>query len=664
MNRKTDFTFYSILKGEDAEPYAGDSLLVVADGLGGAGSTIHPVAWENFGDSERAFYEAAYGDFQSENSIKDELKQWMQLVTDDAPDTSALWASRIVIARFVYAMTNLDDFRFGDLNEEHLRERLSEFVRKGLECTARYFSLSVGKYENQRLLPTTLAAIKYAEAEESVTAEAIWAGDSRCYALTKDGVKSLSEDDEDASGAITNLFYVGENRTTLHYKKVSLSKPCALFVVSDGTFDPFEPHDHFGLEYMLLSAMIDCGSVEELCAKLQAEYEKIHADDATMAFAAFGFADYASMQGYFGERAQYIEEVWKDLCDRKDELEVKNSSIEEAKSYIRSRTADKFDAILKTLIMCSLDGKKDICITPQFMQVVERAKQSALNASIAATGAQRERNLTKLRETLYRHKANPGEILRSPKNFRWHIRLSDKEYEKIKAIYDAILKAAKVVRKGEKNLPLYEQQKAERIRKDSVSLVSEIESLQGATAHLLETCEFNAVMPTIKDAINALHTKVMKGESEQRKMADGCAAWRENLKNAEANLNARLDEYIALVKRSSALAKVLFKEKCFTECGWEDVKPQTPKELLEETIKTAFVILRNKKTEVVCAIADCLARHYDEESAIDLFYNATRLQRFRSCCRLHHEPDVNLEALGRQIHELEEEYKQINHETV
>ncbi len=657
MNQKTDFTFYSILKGEDAEPYVGDSLLAVADGLGGAGSAVHHIAWENFGDPENAFYKAAYGDFRNKNGMEDALKQWMRLVTDGAPDTSALWASRIVIARFVYAMTNIDEFRLGNLGEERVRKELSEFIGKGLECTAQHFSLSMGKYGNQRLLPTTLAAIKYAEDEEVVTAEAIWAGDSRCYVLTKEGVKPLSEDDEDASGAITNLFYAGDVRTILHYKKVTLPKPCALFAVSDGTFDPFEPHDHFGLEYMLLSAMTDCGSVEELCSKLQANYEKIHADDTTMAFAAFGFADYESMQLYFGERAQYIEEVWKDLCDRKDELEVKNSSVEEAMSYIRSRTADKLDAILKTLIACYLDGEQDICFTPQFMQTVEDAKQSASNAFLAATNAQREINLTKLRETLYRYRENPDEILRSPRFFHKHKWLPTKEYKKIKAIYNAILSTAESAQKGKKNLPRYEQQKMDRIRTDAENLASEIESLQKSIAHLLETQEFSSVIPTIKEAVGTLHENAMKLESEQQEMAERCEEWKENLKQAEANLNARLDEYIILVKESPALAKVIFEGKFLIECGWKDVEPKTPEELHEETVKTALAILNSKKTEVVCSIADCLAQHYRESSLIDPFYNATRLQKFRNCCRLHRDPDSFLEDLERQIHELEEEYK-------
>ena len=38
---KLKFTFYSEVKKEDAEPYADDRFLVVADGLGGSGATVH-----------------------------------------------------------------------------------------------------------------------------------------------------------------------------------------------------------------------------------------------------------------------------------------------------------------------------------------------------------------------------------------------------------------------------------------------------------------------------------------------------------------------------------------------------------------------------------------------------------------------------------------------
>ena len=45
-NRDLKFRFYSVLKNEDAPPFLSDTLLAVADGLGGSGSTVHKIDYE------------------------------------------------------------------------------------------------------------------------------------------------------------------------------------------------------------------------------------------------------------------------------------------------------------------------------------------------------------------------------------------------------------------------------------------------------------------------------------------------------------------------------------------------------------------------------------------------------------------------------------------
>ena len=43
MNKDLCFKFYSVLKNEDAMPFIGKNILVAADGMGGAGSTVHEI---------------------------------------------------------------------------------------------------------------------------------------------------------------------------------------------------------------------------------------------------------------------------------------------------------------------------------------------------------------------------------------------------------------------------------------------------------------------------------------------------------------------------------------------------------------------------------------------------------------------------------------------
>ena len=53
------FTAYSVLKNEDAIPYAEEGLVAVADGLGGAGSTVHLIDRERHTQFERELYRTA-----------------------------------------------------------------------------------------------------------------------------------------------------------------------------------------------------------------------------------------------------------------------------------------------------------------------------------------------------------------------------------------------------------------------------------------------------------------------------------------------------------------------------------------------------------------------------------------------------------------------------
>ncbi len=454
------FVFYSRLHNEDADPYIGGNILAVADGLGGSGSTVHKVGstekWAKSVKPENAefdlqgnkiYKELLDGVFDcnlagssEDNEFVSYINELCAPMADETDDTSALWASRIVIARLVYAL-RFGKFKDCDLKDVDTRKELVSYINDGLERAAKKFDLKKGELDQQYLLPTTLAAVRYTELTDKVIAEAVWAGDSRCYALTpQKGLQLLTKDNEDRSGAINNLFYVkdkGKDPTVLHYARHEIEKPCVLIAASDGCFDPFGEHDNLGLEATLLSHLCDSSSAADCADALDEYFADMRYDDASMAFVPFGFGNnepkcntaqpcdstkesdvsentclsqkidaeiakranidiapkihcadsykkttddsYKSMCAAFADRAEYAEKLWSDVNEKKSLIEVSEKSEDDAYAYVRTRTFDKFDKAFDTLYTVYVDGSYDIALTADVCDVFEKARSEAEN---------------------------------------------------------------------------------------------------------------------------------------------------------------------------------------------------------------------------------------------------------------------------------------------
>ena len=361
------FTFYFTFKNEDAPPFFNDSVLAVADGLGSDGASVHRIDRKKHPEIHAELVQSAFGDC---TDLSPRLKRYLETLLapllDDKPDTSALWASRIVLGRCVYALTE-GDLKCAAISDESTRKALSAFITKGLDNVAKDFDLHVDPYLNQKLLPTTLSLIRYEEKEDTIMAEAVWAGDSRCYALMPDGLKLLSVDDEDAAGTLTNIFRAGNEKTVLHYARHEFKKPCVLMTASDGTFDPFSPNDHFGLEYSLLTCIRKCGSASDLAKELTAWFGAIHADDASMAFVPFGVMDYTDLKQTFAERSEKILPLFERFMSAKNVVDTMYLSEDDVVSYVRGRSNDRYDQLIKLLTELYRSGANDIALSPELL---------------------------------------------------------------------------------------------------------------------------------------------------------------------------------------------------------------------------------------------------------------------------------------------------------
>lgn len=647
------FGFYSILKNEDAEPFIGDDLMIVADGLGGSGSAKHNIDRTVHKNISAELWESAFGDMgQSSVGLKEYINRLIEPLLD-GDRTSALWASRIAISRCAYALTedgdpNVDGGR-KDLSADGERRKLADFISKGLCETVRKFDLKNGKYGGQLLLPTTLAFIRYTECEDSVIAESVWAGDSRCYVLTADGLKLFSDDDEDASGSITNLFYAGNDKVKLNYLKREIKKPCILISASDGIFDPFEPHDNSGVECTLLNAIEENNSLSELAEYLKKYYDEIHSDDATMTFAAFGYRDYEEIKSVLGERCEIIKSICKALRDNDLEFEVKNLTENEAKSYVCTRMSDKYDAVVAYLIDALKDNKDECIITDKLKELRKNEYESCKKQVEEEKNQRINAKLDKLRCYVGTSLDDEKKIFRAweilNKNYYW------KRYGKGTPEY----------KKDKKIRALKNQYK-----KDLAKLSELLSKLDQESSKILENLDS---LPSLK------RMEGMGTEEYSKRLVAWMAGFlnkiieyikkvkicQVNLPKQRKQILKDLESLISSVMNKPENANKIFNkdtvEKYFLDDS-EETLARRAEQMCREGMEKR---LKAEKSAFIEEIVAVMADNFDKETGIDRYFNQTRLAKFRTFYRLKSDPVkiAELEKTEEKLAQIEGEYRKL-----
>lgn len=681
--KNSAFYFYSVLKNEDAIPYVGGNLLVAADGLGGSGSAVHRIERQRHPNMRMDVLSGIFGDIQH---ISPELLSYIEELIapmiDGKDDTSALWASRIAIARCVYALTQ-SEFKDADLSDAGIRERLAEFIAKGLKMTAAKFDLKLGELDGRLLLPTTLAFIRYTEHENSVTAETVWAGDSRLYALTPAGLKLLSADDEDESGMITNLFFADNEKVRLNYLRHDIAKPCVLMAVSDGVFDPFLPHEHLGVEYAVLTEIERNSSAAETSEALKKFYDSIRGDDATMAFAPFGFADFADMQRVFKGRADLIAETRQKHAEMASALEVMNMSEEEATHYVYARTVDRFDHIIP-LLAEAIDGAvPDIAATPEIRTCIGEICKAYSAEVDSANREDRRAALAALRCAI---EADPNralcEIFLSPE-----VRCKDQEF--LDTYYE-FRNAAKSLCEflGRRNAQSAFAGSLEKRRTElHAEILARLVYYRGHFDGMWAEKDVSArrEVKKILDVWSEIDIALQAGwesikniaaempEAERRAHAGTIGAVktylndlrrrRQTVKEQDAARRNRIDRYQKAWKR---LYERLVRDERLTDCVLtEDARRAYGFVAAEEVKKIAFgkrkrerivAEMQGQKTAFAAEIVKALAAECDKTSVIDGQYNATKLALMRTFYRLKRGSKKEIQAFEAQLAALEDGY--------
>lgn len=268
--------------GEDAEPSlrvhdSGRGLLGVYDGTGGSGA-----------------------------GVVRRLRTGLDL-------SSAYVASRLTRGVTENWFTGSVDGGSPQLVANGLRDQLSAALRDEMA----YLQLpeQAVRGSMHRMLPTTIAAVCFRELDGLVQADVMWAGDSRCYALTANaGLQVLTADDTretDALALIRNdepmYNLVSADRVfQLNHERYEISKPVVLMSATDGCFGYVLTPAHF--EYLLLHTLQEAEDVQAWAAAIAQGLASFTADDASLSLTALGFESFAGLQQATAARHAFLDD--------------------------------------------------------------------------------------------------------------------------------------------------------------------------------------------------------------------------------------------------------------------------------------------------------------------------------------------------------------------
>ena len=252
----------------------------VFDGLGGSGSR----QYKEYGDKTGAYI--------ASRAVSEEMYNWFLAFSEDQ---NGLSSPKIA---------------------KSLHERIDKRLSACQDSETKKSSL---KSSMTRDFPTTLSMLVFRpDGQGGISANVIWAGDSRCYWLDGGGLHQLTLDDthqQDAyealykDAAMNNVISASEPYSLSEYILDGLSRGIA-FSATDGCFGYLQSPMHF--EYLVLDSMLRAESISEMEKSLNERLTQIAGDDFTLTGAVFGFETFKQMKEYYRKRydvlfPKYIE---------------------------------------------------------------------------------------------------------------------------------------------------------------------------------------------------------------------------------------------------------------------------------------------------------------------------------------------------------------------
>lgn len=396
LNDDNGFCFHLVKEGnnEDAEPFYDKQLLTVCDGLGGSGNSKHSLAEQMNFQAIKAVVLPEIGEgIEMDDYLRELFKP---LVENTDEHTSALWGSRIAIARYTYAIKK------GIRDEKEIRD----FVIDGFKSAKEKLGFSIIKRDGVSMFSTTMASIVLnSESKSSVDIDVYWAGDSRCYCLSANGLQQLSDDHED-DGGMTNLFCIDSTINSYVSKRhYVIKKPCILFSCSDGFFDPASFACE--VEEAFLDFISQSSSMYEFECIAKETYDRIKGDDCTIALRAFGFKKFDDIKKCFAKRSEYIKKYvesahkFVEYAKYSESPEVANDSIE--------KMASRFETKKEALVLALSTNLNDPFVEPITTELNEKVQDEKVRMEAAI--AEKKKKVINLLHSILRIKEDPIPIV-------------------------------------------------------------------------------------------------------------------------------------------------------------------------------------------------------------------------------------------------------------
>ena len=161
--------------------------------------------------------------------------------------------------------------------------------------------------------------------------------------------------------------------TNLHYAAYRLPAKSAIFVCSDGVFDPYAPIDNIGVEAMFLEALQQATDFEGLGNAWHNLYSPMRHDDTSVAFKAFGFENFDEFKACFLPAYDSILKAYEGYHLGKKIYPIIMGEEEHPQVYIEERAARRMEQIARALAANILDSDapSDVTVTAHLRQAYD-----------------------------------------------------------------------------------------------------------------------------------------------------------------------------------------------------------------------------------------------------------------------------------------------------
>lgn len=235
---------------------------------------------------------------------------------------------------------------------KNLKENIQEVLRQEI---TKYQSKEKSALRSSllRTFPTTMALCSCETNDSTICIDSIWAGDSRNYLLTDEGLFQISVDDltpqQDPMENLKNdaplsNCICADRDFKLNHQYIEIESPCCVISATDGCFGYSLSPMHF--EALLLECLNNSKNVEEWSDAICDEINKITGDDFSFSAFILGCNDYKEFKDRLKKRKSIIEKTLKNCNNCISEIERYKKIIEDNETKLSDKKV-KLEIILQ-----------------------------------------------------------------------------------------------------------------------------------------------------------------------------------------------------------------------------------------------------------------------------------------------------------------------------